>query len=44
MPVDKSLKKMVMVLFEFSDAQSQINLWKLVSNSVLKAISVETQY
>ena len=32
-----------MRLFEFSDAQSQIDLWKLVSDSVWKAISVQAQ-
>ena len=32
-----------MRLFEFSDAQSQIDLWKLVSDSMWKAISVQAQ-
>lgn len=32
-----------MRLFEFSDAQSHIDLWKLVSESVWKAISVQAQ-
>lgn len=32
-----------MRLFELSDAQSQIDLWKLVSDNVRKAISVQAQ-
>jgi len=32
-----------MRLFEFSDAQSQIDLWKLVSDSVSKTISDQAQ-
>jgi len=32
-----------MRLFEFSDAQSQIDLWKFVNDNVSKAISVQAQ-